>query len=80
MSLSVLTLRRRCSMILHVNVIVQINVEIAFRERNEVFVLISNPVMSTAVAMAFIPDDVARVINSPKAFANWLTKGNQWVY
>ena len=67
-------------MILHVNIIVQINVEFAFRERNEVFVLITNPVMSTAVAMAFIPDDVARVINSPKAFANWLTKGNQWVY
>ena len=67
-------------MILHVNIIVQINVEFAFRERNEVFVLITNPVMFTAVAMAFIPDNVARVINSPKAFANWLTKGNQWVY
>ena len=81
-------------MILHVNIIVQtdrpfivltetksiIDVEFVFRERNEVFVLITNPVMSTAVAMAFIPDDVARVINSPKAFANWLTKGNQWVY
>ena len=67
-------------MILHVNIIVQIDVELTFRKRNEVFVLITNPVMSTAVAMAFIPDDVARVINSPKAFANWLTKGNQWVY
>ena len=31
-------LRRRCSMILHVNIIVQVDVEIAFRERNEVFV------------------------------------------
>ena len=58
----------------------RLNVEFAFRERNEVFVLITNPVMSTAVAMAFIPDDEARVINSPKAFANWLTKGNQCVY
>ena len=73
-------LRRRCSMILHVNIIVQINVEFAFRERNEIFVLITNPVMSTAVAMACIPDDEARVINSHKAFANWLTKGNQCVY
>ena len=67
-------------MILHVNIIVQINVEFAFRERNEIFVLITNPVMSTAVAMACIPDDEARVINSHKAFANWLTKGNQCVY
>jgi len=67
-------------MILHVNIIVQIDVEFACRERNEVFILITNPVMSTAVTKAFIPDDIASVINSPKAFANWLTKGDQWVY
>jgi len=67
-------------MILHVNIIVQIDVEFAFRERNEVIILITNPVTSTAMTKAFIPNDIARVINSPKAFANWLTKGNQWVY
>jgi hypothetical protein len=43
-------------------------------------VLITNPIMYTSVTMAFILDDVARVINSSKAFANWLTKGNQWVH
>ena len=66
-------------MILHVNIIVQIDVEFACRERNEVFILITNPVTSTAMTKAFIPNDIARVINSPKAFANWLTKRDQWV-
>ena len=57
-------------MILHVNIIVQIDVEFACRERNEVIILITNPVTSTAMTKAFIPNDIARVINSPKAFAN----------